>query len=69
MGEVVANFHRRTNTNDYIKSFGKVEVIKKSIDNNYQATQKYIGIAQTLEQYQETQQFTNNFLTEKQAIF
>jgi aminoglycoside phosphotransferase family enzyme/predicted kinase len=69
LGEVVANFHRRTNTNDYIKSFGKVEVIKKSIDNNYQATQKYIGIAQTLEQYQETQQFTDNFLIQKQAIF
>ena len=69
MGEVVANFHQKTNTNDYIKSFGKVEIIKKSIDGNYQATQKYIGIAQTLEQYQETQQFTNNFLTQKQAIF
>jgi uncharacterized protein len=69
LGEVVANFHQKTNTNDYIKSFGKVEIIKKSIDGNYQATQKYIGIAQTLEQYQETQQFTNNFLTQKQAIF
>ena len=69
LGEVVANFHQKTNTNDYIKSFGKVEIIKKSIDGNYQATQKYIGIAQTLEQYQETQQFTNNFLTQKQAVF
>jgi predicted kinase len=69
LGEVVANFHQKTNTNDYIKSFGKVEMIKKSIDGNYQATQKYIGIAQTLEQYQETQQFTDSFLTQKQAIF
>ena len=69
LGEVVANFHQKTHTNDYIKSFGKVEVIKQSIDGNYEATQKYIGIAQTLEQYQQTQQFTDNFLTEKQAIF
>ncbi|MFM7572925.1 MAG: AAA family ATPase, partial [Snowella sp.] len=69
LGEVVANFHQKTHTNDYIKSFGKVEIIQKSINSNYQATQKYIGIAQILEQYQETQQFTDKFLTEKQAIF
>jgi aminoglycoside phosphotransferase family enzyme len=69
LGEVVANFHQNTNTNDYIKSFGKVEIIKKAIDDNYQATQKYIGIAQTLEQYQQTRQFTDSFLTQKQTIF
>ncbi len=69
LGEAVANFHQQTNTNNYIKSFGTIEVIKKSIDDNYQATQKYIGIAQNLEQYQQTRQFTDNFLIEKQAIF
>jgi aminoglycoside phosphotransferase family enzyme/predicted kinase len=69
LGEVVANFHQKTNTNDSIKSFGKVEIIKKAIDDNYQATQKYIGIAQTLEQYQQTRQFTDSFLTQKQTIF
>lgn len=69
LGEAVANFHQQTNTNEYIKSFGTIEVIKKSIDDNYQATQKYIGIAQNLEHYQQTRQFTDKFLIEKQAIF
>lgn len=69
LGKIVADFHQTALTNDYIKEFGKVEVIKTSIDNNYQATQKYIGIAQTLEQYQATQQFTDNFVIEKQAVF
>ncbi len=69
LGKIVADFHNKTLTNEYIKKFGQTEMIKASIDNNYQATQKYIGIAQTLEQYQATQQFTDNFVIEKQTVF
>ncbi|MEB3309090.1 MAG: AAA family ATPase [Snowella sp.] len=69
LGKIVADFHCKTLTNEYIKSFGQIEVIKASIDDNYQATQKYIGIAQTLEQYQATQQFTDNFVVKNQSIF
>lgn len=69
LGKKVANFHQQTETNSYISSFGKIEVINQSIQDNYQATEKYIGIAQILEQYQETKQFTNSFLEDKKDLF
>ena len=65
LGKTVANFHKNTPTNDYIKTFGNIEIIRESIDSNYQATKKYIGIVQTQEKYQDCQQFTDNFLIRK----
>ena len=44
LGKIVAEFHKNTKTDDYIRSFGDIEVIKKSIDENYEITDKYIGI-------------------------
>jgi aminoglycoside phosphotransferase family enzyme/predicted kinase len=69
LGEIVADFHKQTKTNDYIHSFGDIEVIKKSIDENYQRTEKYIGIAQTQQQYEQTKQFTDNYFKLKQSVF
>ncbi|MGB5595170.1 MAG: AAA family ATPase [Crocosphaera sp.] len=69
LGKIVADFHENTKTNDYIRSFGDVEIIKKSLDENYQSTEKYIGIAQTEQQYQETKEFTDNYFQLKKAEF
>ncbi len=69
LGKIVANFHKNTKTNDYIRSFGEIEIIKKSIDENYERTEKYIGIAQTKKQYQETKNFTNRYCELKQDYF
>ncbi|MGF1478540.1 MAG: AAA family ATPase [Cyanophyceae cyanobacterium] len=68
LGKIVANFHAQAQTNDYIRRFGKVSKIRESIEENYQQTQKYIGIVQTDEQYQETKQFTDTFLTQKELF-
>lgn len=69
LGKVVAQFHTQTIANDYIRSFGEVEKIKAAIDENYNQSQKYIGIAQTQKQYQETKQFTDTFFSEKKDLF
>ena len=69
LGKVVADFHQNTKTNDYIRRFGDIEVIKKSIDENYQRTQRYIGIVQTQKQYDETKQFTDDYFTSRKEIF
>ncbi len=69
LGEKVAKFHQTAKVNDYITDFGRIEVIKQSTDENYQTTEKYIGITQDLAQYQATQDFTDRFIIEKQAIF
>lgn len=68
LGKTVASFHLNNPTNDYIKKFGEIEVIRESIDSNYQATQKYIGVLQTEDKYQECQKFTDYFLSSKKDI-
>ncbi|MEL4895860.1 bifunctional aminoglycoside phosphotransferase/ATP-binding protein [Crocosphaera sp. Alani8] len=69
LGKIVAKFHRETKIDDYIKSFGDIEVIKQSIDENYKITEKYIGNVQTEKQYQETRKFTDNYFEKKQEYF
>ncbi|ACK66808.1 conserved hypothetical protein [Rippkaea orientalis PCC 8801] len=69
LAKVVADFHFKTATNDYITKFGTVETIKKSVDHNYELTERYIDIAQTQEQYQATKDFTDSFFSAKKELF
>ena len=69
LGKIVAAFHKNTKINDYIRSFGDIEVIKKSIDENYERTEKYIGIVQNETQYQETKDFTDHYFEQQQNYF
>ncbi len=69
LGKVVAKFHAQTQTSDYIRSFGRVKKIREAIDENYQQSTKYIGVAQTQQQYQETKQFTDRFFLEREELF
>ncbi len=69
MGEVIARFHQNAQTNRYISSFGSIERIRQSIDDNYQQTEKYIGLAQTQQQFTETKAYTDRFLSEHPQLF
>ncbi|HEY9852235.1 MAG TPA: AAA family ATPase [Leptolyngbyaceae cyanobacterium] len=69
LGRVVADFHAKAPINDYIRSFGEVEQIRQAIDENYQQTEKYIGKAQTQEQFDETKQFTDTFFADRKELF
>jgi len=61
LGKRVAEFHKQTPTNAEINAFGDPDVIWRSVANNFQATEKYIGIAQTQQQYDQTKQFCETF--------
>lgn len=69
LGKVVAEFHRQTQTNLAIQAFGNLEQIGKAIADNYRQTERYIGIAQTQQQFAETEAFTRNFLQQKSTVF
>ncbi len=69
MGRVVAQFHANAQTSEYISSFGKVEQIQTSIEDNYHQTEKYIGRAQTQQQYTETKAYTDLFLSQHLELF
>jgi uncharacterized protein len=62
LGRVVAEYHaNKTETNDYIRSFGEVEQVRAAFDENYEQSEKYIGGPQTREQFEETKQYTDTF--------
>jgi aminoglycoside phosphotransferase family enzyme/predicted kinase len=69
LGRVVAQFHAKAQTNDYIRSFGEVSKIREAIDENYQQTENYIGGPQTQQQFDETKDFTDRFFEEQQELF
>ena len=69
LGRVVAAFHAEAPTNDHILSFGRVEQVRASIDENYRQTESYIGGPQTQEQFEATKQYTDRFFVERAALF
>jgi uncharacterized protein len=69
LGRVVARYHAKTTTNDYIRSFGEVSQIRAAFDENYEQTEKYIGGPQTQEQFDETKAYTERFFAERQELF
>ncbi|BAB76486.1 AAA family ATPase [Anabaena sp. FACHB-709] len=69
LGKVVAQYHAKTETNDYIRSFGEVPQVQAAFDENYQQTEKYIGEPQTQLQFDETKAYTERFFAEKQELF
>ena len=68
LGRIVAQVHLQAATNDYIRSFGEVNKIKKAIAQNYQQSQKYIGSLQTQPQYEETKEFSDRFFSSQTAL-
>ena len=69
LGKVVAQYHQDAATSDYISSFGEVSQVRVAFDENYEQTQKYIGVAQTQQQLDETKYYTDKFFDERGAIF
>ena len=69
LGQKLARFHGTTLTNSYISKFGEVSQIRKTINNNYLISEKYICGPQTLIQYQETVDYTNTFFANNQDLF
>ena len=69
LGKIVAQFHLSADTSDRISSFGTVDKIKAAFTQNYQQSQKYIGIVQTYEQFTATKAYTDAFFNEKQDLF
>ena len=69
LGKVVARFHQAAACNDYISSFGTPSKIKVAFEENYQQSQKYIGIAQTQEQFAATKAYTDAFFTNRKDLF
>jgi hypothetical protein len=69
LAKVLADFHKAAPTNDYILSFGEVAQIRQAIDENYDQTVNYIGVAQTQQQFDETKAYTDKLFAEQKPLF
>ncbi|MFM7427586.1 MAG: AAA family ATPase [Elainella sp.] len=69
LAQTIAEFHRHTTTNDYIRSFGEVAQIRQAFDENFEQTAQYIGGPQTQQQFDDTQAYCDQFFSEQQALF
>ncbi len=69
VGQRVAAFHQTTLTNRTITAFGAPDKIWQSVNDNFRATEKYIGIAQTQTQYDQTREFSEQFYQEGTDLF
>jgi uncharacterized protein len=69
LGREVAQYHAKTETNDYIRSFGEVPQVRAAFDENYEQTEKYIGGPQTQLQFDETKAYTEKFFAEQVELF
>lgn len=68
LGRIVAQFHAKAQTNEYIRSFGEVSKVRQAFDENYEQTKNYIGGPQTLQQFEETKAFTDEFFATRQEL-
>ncbi|HLO84893.1 MAG TPA: AAA family ATPase [Nostocaceae cyanobacterium] len=69
LGRIVAQYHARSEINDYISTFGQVAKVRVAFDENYQQTENYIGKAQTQTQFEETKAYTDKFFAERAELF
>ncbi|MGB3758580.1 MAG: AAA family ATPase [Rivularia sp. (in: cyanobacteria)] len=69
LGKVVAQYHESASTSNYISSFGEVSQVRAAFDENYEQTKKYIGVAQTQQQFNETKYYTDKFFDERKSLF
>ena len=69
IGEQLAAFHQRAETNEHIDSFGTMEAVRAVANDNYASTEKYVGIAQTEEQLAQTRAYTDKFFAENESLF
>ena len=69
VSEKLSHFYSFAETNDFIKSFARPERIKQDTDENFEQTEKYIGITISRDVYLEIRNRTNNFLRIQEEIF
>ncbi|MGD1898642.1 MAG: hypothetical protein ACFB16_17015 [Phormidesmis sp.] len=74
LATTVANFHKSTQTNDHVRTYGTIPAIRQSIDENYDQTVVFTGDGgiehpQTQKQFAEAKAYTDNFFATEQALF
>ena len=65
----VAHFHNQAAFSAEIDSFGKVEVIRTNVEENFSQTEKYVGLSISEKDFQEIRDHSRNFLKVQLPLF
>ncbi len=65
----LVRFHKATQTDESIASFGRLDVIRRNCDENFTQTEKYIGSSITAEEYQRIRDYTDRFIDANRQLF
>ncbi len=65
----IAAFHRESETNDHIASFGSLDVIRDNWEENFAQMQAYIGRTITAENYERIVTYIRTFMERRVALF
>lgn len=65
----IAEFHRKAETSARITEFGKIQLIKKNTDENFEQTKGCIGKTITEKQFNAIKNYTNDFYKDKTFVF
>ena len=68
LAATVARYHAGAATDDRVASFGKPQRLRDALDQNYRATERFVGGPQTRAQFDETREFTDRFLRDRKAL-
>lgn len=69
VSEKLVRFYSEAETNELIRSFGRPERVKQDTDENFEQTEKYLGITISKDVYEEIKRRTNEFFRVQERIF
>ena len=69
VAERLAVFHEGARTSPEIAAFGKLDVIRQNTDENFNQTEKYIGISIPPAKYERIKSYTENFINSNSSLF
>lgn len=65
----LAAFHESAENSPEIDRFGTVEIVKKNTDENFEQTEKYIGMSISREQFEVIKEYTDSFYENNGGLF
>jgi hypothetical protein len=69
VSEKLVRFYSEAETSELIKSFARPERVKQDTDENFEQTEKYIGVTISKDAFEEVQRRTNEFFRVRDKIF
>jgi aminoglycoside phosphotransferase family enzyme len=69
VSEKLVRFYSEAETNERIRSFARPDRIKQDTDENFEQTEKYIGVTISKEVFEEVQRRTDEFFRVREKIF